>query len=363
MIAESEHLNRLKEGVAVWNLWRQENADVRPDLHDISLASLDLRGINFAGANLRGANMSKANLVDANLTEADLSGADLRGADLTRTNLTGVNFSKSAIDIFTTYRDVQGCDIGVNGIYSPLTDSAALLRIDPPGNSMQGANADAVIESLKHARKLQTFSLLLAGIALLFIVIKPKTITLPYLAGSFKFDDFSYSFLATILSTVLLSQVSSFIDSALQGAHYLNDRRSAMLVGHFPWLLSKYESDPANRRQSKIMRFFLVFHPVIYIYFFIKWDLLFTGDWQGLLQHYQEMPVIFGEYLLPVLYVILIKLCIHIFKLSEGFQKPILFDTETERGRHSEMERLAEAVEKQASRTAELVELLRKREG
>ncbi len=357
MIAESEHLNRLKEGVAVWNLWRQENADVRPDLHDISLASLDLRGINFAGANLRGANMSKANLVDANLTEADLSGADLRGADLTRTNLTGVNFSKSAIDIFTTYRDVQGCDIGVNGIYSPLTDSAALLRIDPPGNSMQGANADAVIESLKHARKLQTFSLLLAGIALLFIVIKPKTITLPYLAGSFKFDDFSYSFLATILSTVLLSQVSSFIDSALQGAHYLNDRRSAMLVGHFPWLLSKYESDPANRRQSKIMRFFLVFHPVIYIYFFIKWDLLFSGDWQGLMQHYQEMPIIFGEYLLPVLYVILLKICIHIFKLSEGFQKPILFDTETERGRHSEMERLAEAVEKQASRTAELVEL------
>jgi hypothetical protein len=363
MITDSEHLNRLKEGVTVWNLWRQEHADIRPDLHELSLAALDLRGVDFARANLRGANLSKANLVGANFNDADLSGADLRGADLSRTNLTGVNFSKSAIDIFTTYRDVQGCDIGVNGLYSPLTDSAALLRIDPPGNSMQGANADAVIESLKHARKLQTFSLLLAGIALLFIVIKPKTITLPYLAGSFKFDDFSYSFLATILSTVLLSQVSSFIDSALQGAHYLNDRRSAMLVGHFPWLLSKYESEPANRRQSKIMRFFLVFHPVIYIYFFMKWDLLFSGDWQGLIQHYQEMPVIFGEYLLPVLYVILINLCIHIFKLSEGFQKPILFDTETERGRHSEMERLAEAVEKQASRTAELLELMRKKEG
>ena len=198
---------------------------------------------------------------------------------------------------------------------------------------------------------------------MLFIVIKPKTITLPYLSGSFKFDDLSYSFLATILSTVLLSQVSSFIDSGLQGAHYLNDRRAAMLVGHFPWLLSKYESEPANRRQSKVMRFFLVFHPVIYIYFFLKWDVLFSGDWQGVMQHYQEMPVIFGEYLLPVFYVILIKLCIHIFKLSEGFQKPILFDTETERGRHSDMERLAEAVEKQASRTAELVELMRNREG
>jgi len=362
-MAESEHLRILKEGVASWNRWRQEHADVQPDLHDISLAALDLRSANLAGANLNGANLSKANLAGANFAEADLRGADLRGADLSKANLTGVNFSQSTIDNFTLYRDVQGCDIGVNGLYSPLTDSAALLRIDPPGNSMQGANADAVIESLRHARKLHTFSLLLAGIAMLFIVIKPKTITLPYLAGSFKFDDLSYSFLATFLSTVLLSQVSSFIDSALQGAHYLNDRRSAMLVGHFPWLLSKYESEPANRRQSKVMRFFLVFHPVVYLYFFMKWDVLFSGNWEGLMQHYQEMPVIFGEYLLPLFYIILIKLCIHIFKLSEGFQKPILFDTETERGRHSEMERLAEAVEKQASRTAELLELLHKREG
>jgi len=274
-MAESEHLRILKEGVASWNRWRQEHADVQPDLHDISLVALDLRSANLAGANLNGANLSKANLAGANFAEADLRGADLRGADLSKANLTGVNFSQSTIDNFTLYRDVQGCDIGVNGLYSPLTDSAALLRIDPPGNSMQGANADAVIESLRHARKLHTFSLLLAGIAMLFIVIKPKTITLPYLAGSFKFDDLSYSFLATFLSTVLLSQVSSFIDSALQGAHYLNDRRSAMLVGHFPWLLSKYESEPANRRQSKVMRFFLVFHPVVYLYFFMKWDVLF----------------------------------------------------------------------------------------
>ena len=362
-MSDSEHLRILRQGVIIWNQWRQEHADICPDLHDLSLAALDLRGVNLSGANLSGANLSKANLVEANFAEADLRGADLRGADLSRSNLSGVNFSKSTIDIFTMYQDVQGCDIGVNGLYSSLTDSAALLRIDPPGNSMQGANADAVIESLRHARKLHTFSLLLAGIAMLFIVIKPKTITLPYLSGSFKFDDLSYSFLATILSTVLLSQVSSFIDSGLQGAHYLNDRRAAMLVGHFPWLLSKYESEPANRRHSKVMRFFLVFHPVIYFYFFLKWDVLFSGDWQGVMQHYQEMPVIFGEYLLPVFYVILIKLCIHIFKLSEGFQKPILFDTETERGRHSDMERLAEAVEKQASRTAELVELMRNREG
>jgi len=342
-MADSEQLRLLKESVSSWNLWRREHPDVRPDLRGATLASLDLRGIN--------------------LEEANLSGADLRGTNLSKANVRGVNFSKSTIDIFTQYDDIRGCDVGVNGLYSPVTDSAALLRIDPPGNSMQGASAEAVLESLRHARKLHTFSLLLAGIALLFIIIKPKTITLPYLAGSFKFDEFNYSFLAMILSTVLLIQVSSFIESALQGARYLNDRRAAMLVGHFPWLLSKYESEQPNQRQSKVMRLLLVFHPMVYLYFFTKWDLLFSADWEALAQHYKEMSVVFGEYLLPVLYVVLMKLCIHIFRLSEGFQKPILFDTETERGRRSDMERLAVAVEKQASRTAELVELMRKREG
>lgn len=349
----AEHLKRIRQGVGEWNRWRTEHAEVQPDLRNADLASADLTGANLSEAVLNGANLMKANLA-----EADLRGADLRGADLSGANLRGVNFSRSTIDISTKYEQVAGCDIGVNGLYSSETDSAALLRIDPPGNSMQGANAEAVIESLRHARKLHTFSLVLAGIALLFIVIKPKTITLPYLAGSFKFDELSYAFLATLLSTGLLSQVSSFIDSALQGARYLKDRRAAMLVGHFPWLLSKYESERANRRQSKIMRFLLIFHPLVYFYLFVKWDALFTGNWTALIEHYQEMPVIYAEYLLPVFYVILVSLCLHIFRLSEGFQKPILFDTETERERRTEMERLAEAVEKQASRTAALVELL-----
>jgi hypothetical protein len=250
-----------------------------------------------------------------------------------------------------------GCDIGVNGFYSPSTDSAALMRIDPPGNSMQGSSAEAVLESLRHARKLHTFSVMLGGIALLFIVIKPKTISLPYLAGSFKFDDISYAFLATILSTALLSQVASFIDSAIQGAHFLNDRRSAMLVGHFPWVLSKFESESANRRRSKIMRMFLVFHPAVYLYFFVKWDSLLIGDWEGMVLHYQALPVVLGEYLLPVIYVVLMMLCRHIFMQAERFQKPILFDSETERLRRSDMERLTEAVEKQSAKIGELFTL------
>jgi len=352
----SEQLDQIKQGPEAWNLWRKANAGLRPDLRNAVLANVELQGVNLSDANLNGAILKKADL-----SGADLSGADLRGADLSGARLDGVDLSRSTIDIETKYEGVIGCDIGVNGIYSSATDSAALMRLDPPGNSMQGSSAEAVIESLRHARKLHTFSVMLGGIALLFIVIKPKTISLPYLSGSFKFDDLSYAFLATILSTALLSQVASFIDSAIQGAHYLNDRRSAMLVGHFPWVLSKYESEPTNRRRSRIMRMFLVYHPVVYLYFFVKWDALFMGDWEGVVAHYRELPIVLGEYLLPVFYVILIVLCRHIFNESEGFQKPILFDSETERLRRSDMERLAEAVEKQSSKIGELIEMTRNR--
>ncbi|MBV5328588.1 MAG: pentapeptide repeat-containing protein [Chlorobium sp.] len=352
-MANPEHLATLHKGVETWNRWRQEERVLRPDLSGADLWGANLRGVNFSGSVLRG----------AILTDADLGSADLRGADLSAANLGGTDLSKSTIDTATRYETVIGCDVGVNGFYSQATDSAALMRIDPPGNSMQGANVNAVIESLNVARKLHTFSLILAGIALLFIVIKPKSITLPYLAGSFRFDALSYAFLATILSTGMLTLVATFIDSALQGVRYLNDRRSAMTVAHFPWLLSKYEHDPGVSRKSRVMRFLLSYHPVVYLYFFVKWESVFTGDWEAIARHYMELPVILAEVLLPFFFVMLMMLCRNIYRLSEGFQKPILFDTATERDRRSDMERLAEAVEKQSSTIGVLIQLLEEKRG
>ncbi|NTV60004.1 MAG: pentapeptide repeat-containing protein [Chlorobiaceae bacterium] len=356
-MTEKGHGEVLEKGVEHWNRWRKEHPDVRPLLDGARLSGRNLRGVDFQAVKLGYADLSGADLGGADLRGADLRGADLRGADFG-----GATLSKCSIDASTRYDDIRGCEIGVNGFYSAETDSAALMRIDPPGNTMQGANVDAVLESLRHARKLHTFSLVLSGIALLFIIIKPTSVTLPYLAGSFKFDDLSYAFLATFFSSGLLSLVSIFLDSALQGARYLNDRRAAVLVGHFPWLMSKYEHDPRVKKQSRVMRLFLSFHPVIYLYFFVKWDALFIGNWEEVIRFYKELPVFLGELLMPVFYVILLRLSLNIFRISEGFQKPVLFDTETELARRSEMERLAEAVEKQAARTAELVELVRRRE-
>jgi uncharacterized protein YjbI with pentapeptide repeats len=355
LMADNRHFDRLRAGVTGWNQWRTAEPFVLPDLSDA-----DLSGVDMTGADLSESSLNGAALLRAKLSGADLRGSDLRGANFTGARLDGVKLSRSTIDIHTCFDGIEGCEIGVNGIYSPLNDSAALMRLDPPGNTMQGSNAEAVVESLRHARKLHTFSLLLAGIALLFIVMKPKTITLPYLAGSFRFDDFSYAFLATLLSTAILSQVASFIDSALQGARYLNDRRAAMLVGHFPWVLSKFESDPAGKRQSRLLRMIIIYHPLIYGYFFVHWSALAIGDWDAVILHYQQMPVIFGEYLLPLAAVLLVRICLQIFRLSEGFQKPILFDSDTERNRRTDMERLAEAFERQGILIAELLDVLKK---
>ena len=62
-MANPEHLDILKQGVTVWNVWREENLDVRPDL---------------SRAKLSGAQLQQANLTEANLTGANLEGTILQ---------------------------------------------------------------------------------------------------------------------------------------------------------------------------------------------------------------------------------------------------------------------------------------------
>ena len=61
-MANEEHLKILKQGVKAWNLWREENPNISPDL---------------SGAYLSGADLSRANLIGADLSVADLRGANL----------------------------------------------------------------------------------------------------------------------------------------------------------------------------------------------------------------------------------------------------------------------------------------------
>jgi uncharacterized protein YjbI with pentapeptide repeats len=95
-MADEEHVALLKQGVKIWNKWREENPDISPDLNgadlladlfDVTLDHVNLSSANLSGADLSGAKLSGAHLGEAHLSGAHLSGAHLSGADLRAADL------------------------------------------------------------------------------------------------------------------------------------------------------------------------------------------------------------------------------------------------------------------------------------
>src|SRR5215208_4586282 len=86
-----EYLNILMQGVKIWNQWRDENPDIRPDFRGQYLSRLNIRLVNFSGTDLTNANLREAILMGADLTSAILTGANLTGMIFTGANLTGAD--------------------------------------------------------------------------------------------------------------------------------------------------------------------------------------------------------------------------------------------------------------------------------
>ena len=120
-MANPEHLEILKQGVAHWNKWRSDHPDVAPglfmaDLRNANLMRADFSGAklrlaNFHSANLSGANFSGATLIRAHLDRANVAGANLTGAELQWANfseatLSEANFAESHAG-WTIFADVD----------------------------------------------------------------------------------------------------------------------------------------------------------------------------------------------------------------------------------------------------------------
>ena len=67
-MANKEQLEILRQGVAAWNTWREENPDAKIDLRGAKLDGLNLSGANFRKSDIRGVDFQGTLLLGTDLT-------------------------------------------------------------------------------------------------------------------------------------------------------------------------------------------------------------------------------------------------------------------------------------------------------
>jgi uncharacterized protein YjbI with pentapeptide repeats len=169
-MANPEHLGILKQGARVWNEWRWEHRDVRPELRDVVLSDAKLRGADLTGADLKGADLKSADLrgiilVSADLTGANATGANLTGADFTRANLTAINLEYANLrgahftggclssaylsNAYVRHADLAGADLTRANLAGAYLGDVNLIKAKLTGANLSGANLSGA--DLRHA--------------------------------------------------------------------------------------------------------------------------------------------------------------------------------------------------------------------
>jgi uncharacterized protein YjbI with pentapeptide repeats len=110
----------------VWNGWRREHHETKPNLISAELGGATLIGVNLRDAMLKGIGFGDANLRGADLRGADLYGSDLRGARLLEANLGGVML----IEADLSGADLRRADLG----------EASMLGASLVGADLSGAD-------------------------------------------------------------------------------------------------------------------------------------------------------------------------------------------------------------------------------
>lgn len=93
-MANEEQLSILKQGVEVWNKWRNKNPKIKINLEGLRTSS----GNNFSRADFTNANLQRTDLGGNNLSDANLSGANLSSSDLGSANLSGANLTSANLN-------------------------------------------------------------------------------------------------------------------------------------------------------------------------------------------------------------------------------------------------------------------------
>jgi len=186
-MANSEHLELLRQGVDVWNAWRTKEPSITPvligaNLGEANLNEAFLKGANLSeaflsgaylrhailsganlseaflgAANLDGASLNGANLIEANLRGASLNGARLVDANLTKADLTGAVL----VDANLEHADLTGCRVygvsawNVNLSKRTKQQDLIITRADEPTVTTDYLEVAQFIYLMLHNEKLQ----------------------------------------------------------------------------------------------------------------------------------------------------------------------------------------------------------------
>jgi uncharacterized protein YjbI with pentapeptide repeats len=93
-MANEEYLKKIKQGVKIWNKWREERI-VPYEGRYFNLRNAKLSGIDLEGANLSRVDFYNSDLSEANLNNADISEAYLVDSNLNESYLRKANLSNS----------------------------------------------------------------------------------------------------------------------------------------------------------------------------------------------------------------------------------------------------------------------------
>src|SRR2546421_449251 len=130
-MASQKHLDILKQGVEVWNRWREEHLSIFPNLLGADLHEADLQKANLSWTDLRGAKLSGTNLRGVDFRGANLHRTNLRRANLHRANLSETLLDGAVLDQarvgWTSFSDV---DLqSVQGLETVMHDGPSYIDI------------------------------------------------------------------------------------------------------------------------------------------------------------------------------------------------------------------------------------------
>jgi formylglycine-generating enzyme required for sulfatase activity len=377
-----------------WNIWRKSvgkkirlNDPGKEHLRQLSsLRGFDLSGMDLSGYELNGKDLVQANFTRSLLKGTIFTGSDLRRANFNHADLTGADFSDTrlsgaVLDEETRFEDIKSNSqvaVGINGIYvrrssRPMgeeSESAALMTMIPAGDSMRGHGSDAVLETLKHAHKLNNASIL--GVAIMSTILCfPVTVSklqLPFVELELNLPIGILSILVQITVLVCRLQVLYSIREVADAAKYFRTREDVMKICSYPWAISRYSRRrPDIVFNEKILKTFndwwphflgeltravTVFHPMLFL----------VGGTSYLHQHREQYgsisPLLFKPAIFLLLLVFLVIFSWLLYRESRRFSRPIIFDAEAEKAPRSDLASLAESVAEQMKLTKRLVSFI-----